>query len=285
MVKLPELPDRNVVRALKGKVDFYRWKGIHVARAWPRKSTVRQTEGSRQQQRWLQRSMDSSRIVSSQIKGNHFLSSRFGRWTWRDHFMVYYFGTIKPDHDPGALDHPHETPFPNPDPLNHYWGIIAYRMVHDEPNNPVLEIIPTQPMDIYLHINRRVPAVEQRRVTRPGILYHAGVYHDHSLEGSAFFGSTDNNIIWRFPLVNFAINFPNRWHFLKFISRDAATGHVGLGHSPIFALFIRERSFYEPGSNSWPGGFIKIPRDNASRGNFIGISGEFFAPFQYPPVF
>lgn len=35
MAKLTEMPSKAIIRALKGKVDFYVWRGIPVARAWP----------------------------------------------------------------------------------------------------------------------------------------------------------------------------------------------------------------------------------------------------------
>lgn len=30
------MPDRSVIVAMRGKVDYYYWKGIPVARAWPK---------------------------------------------------------------------------------------------------------------------------------------------------------------------------------------------------------------------------------------------------------
>lgn len=36
MVKLTALPEQAIISGLKGKIDFYLWKGIPVARRWPR---------------------------------------------------------------------------------------------------------------------------------------------------------------------------------------------------------------------------------------------------------
>ena len=36
MSKLTVLPHQAIIDGLKGKVDFYLWKGIPVARKWPR---------------------------------------------------------------------------------------------------------------------------------------------------------------------------------------------------------------------------------------------------------
>jgi len=37
MTRLSGVPPRGIVLGLKGIVDFYSWKGIPVARRWPRK--------------------------------------------------------------------------------------------------------------------------------------------------------------------------------------------------------------------------------------------------------
>lgn len=36
MAVLTELPHENIIRGFKGKIDFYLWKGISCARAWPK---------------------------------------------------------------------------------------------------------------------------------------------------------------------------------------------------------------------------------------------------------
>ena len=36
MAKLTALPEQAIISGLKGKIDFYLWKGIPVARTWPR---------------------------------------------------------------------------------------------------------------------------------------------------------------------------------------------------------------------------------------------------------
>lgn len=43
MTRLKELPEIQVIKGFKGKVDFYLWKGIAVARRWPRKTTIPKT--------------------------------------------------------------------------------------------------------------------------------------------------------------------------------------------------------------------------------------------------
>lgn len=36
MAKLQKLPNLNIINGFKGKIDFYVWMGIPVARSWPR---------------------------------------------------------------------------------------------------------------------------------------------------------------------------------------------------------------------------------------------------------
>jgi len=36
MAKLTTLPSQDIISGLKGKIDFYLWMGIPVARKWPR---------------------------------------------------------------------------------------------------------------------------------------------------------------------------------------------------------------------------------------------------------
>jgi hypothetical protein len=36
MAKMERMPDRATIRAGRGKVDFYLWKGVPCCRSWPR---------------------------------------------------------------------------------------------------------------------------------------------------------------------------------------------------------------------------------------------------------
>lgn len=43
MAVLKQLPEEHIIKGMKGTVDFYEWKGIAVARKWPRKAIPTQT--------------------------------------------------------------------------------------------------------------------------------------------------------------------------------------------------------------------------------------------------
>jgi len=47
MARIHALPSLEVIRGLKGIIDFYLWKGLPCARAWPRWRPARQSEASK----------------------------------------------------------------------------------------------------------------------------------------------------------------------------------------------------------------------------------------------
>lgn len=47
MARLTALPSLEIIRGFKGKIDFYLWKGLPCARAWPRYRQERTTPGSK----------------------------------------------------------------------------------------------------------------------------------------------------------------------------------------------------------------------------------------------
>lgn len=47
MARLPALPSESIIRGFKGIIDFYLWRGLPCARAWPRYRPARQTDASR----------------------------------------------------------------------------------------------------------------------------------------------------------------------------------------------------------------------------------------------
>lgn len=40
------MPGMDIIRSMKGKLDFYDYKGLAVARAWPRRSSLPQSPAS-----------------------------------------------------------------------------------------------------------------------------------------------------------------------------------------------------------------------------------------------
>jgi len=50
MARLVILPNQGIIDGFKGTVDFYLWKGVPCARAWPRKPTKQRS--AKVQQTW-----------------------------------------------------------------------------------------------------------------------------------------------------------------------------------------------------------------------------------------
>lgn len=94
MVLLDRLPDPNVIRALKGTVDFYIDKGRVIARSWPQKRRgaprLTETYGNH----WLAFANDRYRALHGQQLRFYHLLSRQGSFTPRDFFMKHFFGTF-----------------------------------------------------------------------------------------------------------------------------------------------------------------------------------------------
>jgi hypothetical protein len=144
MVKLHTVPDSGTIRALKGSVDFYTWKGISVARSWPRKPKLPLAPAALQAQRWLQLANQHYRASSSLIKGDFHWLTLNTTWTPRDAYMGYFFGTIPWPREglPGA--DPNPPPYPIPDPNSHYGAMQARVLITDSFSHPWLTIDTTQ---------------------------------------------------------------------------------------------------------------------------------------------
>lgn len=92
MTRLLALPEDSIIKGLKGSVDFYYWKGIPVARAWPRKSTYTpstQEQASRSQ--FGENLTALSSIPAEMVYGVPEALTNNG-WTWRDAWVTSIYG-------------------------------------------------------------------------------------------------------------------------------------------------------------------------------------------------
>ena len=92
MTRLEQLPEDSIIKGLKGTVDFYYWKGIPVARQWPRKANY---TPSPQEQTSRQNFGDNLTALSSlpeeMITGVPAALQNNG-WTWRDAWVSSIYG-------------------------------------------------------------------------------------------------------------------------------------------------------------------------------------------------
>lgn len=150
MVVLSSLPDPSVVRALRGKVDFYQDKGRYIARSWPRKSLKPNTLPEVQMQDQLRRSNQVWRLGNSYWMAQHWLSTYLYSYVARDMFNKYRFGTV-PWHPPfPGLDRAPRQSYPLDDPEQNFWSVSGMNMHYvedglarftvriEDPVNPIL---------------------------------------------------------------------------------------------------------------------------------------------------
>ena len=119
MAKLAGLPPAGVIRALKGKVDFYVQNGQVLARKWPviTKSTV--TEKVLAYNRRFSYAMKVARALPKTIVYCWWAMSLNTHWSWRDVFYRNYSGAADGSTAPKfPLTKPH---FPFPDLRSRYW--------------------------------------------------------------------------------------------------------------------------------------------------------------------
>lgn len=133
MVVLKNLPDAATIRSYKGLVDFYNWKGLSVARGWPRRPRTPRAPKVRIQQEWLKQANAEWSTCHPSIKTGFSIAALRTVWTARDLFMKYYFGTIQRHPLESPRREVHATPYAPSDYPTHYWAVLDWDafLVHD----------------------------------------------------------------------------------------------------------------------------------------------------------
>lgn len=94
MAKLDALPDPEVIRQFRGVIDFYIWRGIPVARAWPKKPS-QLTPATIQAATVFK---EISRLLQNTWGPMHDYCHRIGEpygWTWKDVMTRAAFGNLQ----------------------------------------------------------------------------------------------------------------------------------------------------------------------------------------------
>lgn len=94
MAKLTRLPEQEIIDGLKGKVDFYLWMGIPVARSWPR--SPGQDRALSVQSTWpaFTYAAQNWNTLSKEIRGAYISMSLNTGLTGRDMFMRSYLSGL-----------------------------------------------------------------------------------------------------------------------------------------------------------------------------------------------
>lgn len=278
MVKLAVLPDYGTIRALKKKIDFYDWKGVHVARRWPRKPLKPLSAAALQQQRWLQIAMGHYRASSTLVKAEFRWLVAASTWTPRDAFMAHYFGTLPAPWEGVRPPDPNQPPYPIPDPHNHYCAVLARLMWIYFPGKPVMHIDTTQQADWHMFYATSPVSFEWGHRTRYGHTYptapawrHVGPFNAKPM---THFG--DN--IYAIAFDQFLPVAGEKILYFWFRIDPDAPAYAARGHSPMFAVRLFAPWMYPQGFASPCGGLLHTHGPSLRLPHY-----PFHAPVLYPP--
>jgi hypothetical protein len=80
----------KIIDALSGIVDFYYWKGIPVARQWPRKTTIPPSAAVLASRRAFTQSRIDLRAVSGSVRAAWNISAVGAKQSWLDYYTSIY---------------------------------------------------------------------------------------------------------------------------------------------------------------------------------------------------
>lgn len=92
MARLERLPDSATIMAMRGRVDFYEWKGVPVARAWPQPSRQPRTAGSIASSRRFQAYTKMTGAIDPGMRADYRRFVRGHGITWVDAFRAFAGG-------------------------------------------------------------------------------------------------------------------------------------------------------------------------------------------------
>jgi len=84
------MPDENKIATLKGLVDFYYYKGVPVARSWPKSPTLPRNENVQKGMAVFTAAAHLMKETSPEVIDAWKEMARHSPQTWRDYFMRGY---------------------------------------------------------------------------------------------------------------------------------------------------------------------------------------------------
>ncbi len=230
MVKLIGLPDKDVIRAFKGSIDFYVHKGQARVRSWPRWTLTERSPRVVAQQPWLAEADAQYSALRPFTSWGLKQLARTGSFTSRDIFMKHYFGTCP---DPVPYTHtpcPHPTPFPFPDPVHHYQFPQGVRLREEANGDRFMDFLmpeSARPYAYYRFIqvwSSIAPAFHPLLYTRRGITYTGYVQPiAHQLD-VAWLATWDPAGFWSLPFKYFYDIEPENFLFFTIRSYNYLPG-------------------------------------------------------------
>lgn len=254
MAKLARLPDYGTIRALKKRVDFYDWRGIHVARSWPRKPRPPLGPAALQQQLWLQDAMLAYRKTSNILKGDLKWLTLGTSWTPRDAFMAFYFGTVPWPFERFHGTDPNKPPYPRPDPFSHYVAILAHTLWVYTDGHPWYQIDTTQIANWKFVFSYNKPTHSWLSRSRYGHVYPTTPYWSDnnpwfSIDPIYSFGTAHSFDLWQ---LQHPTDDRDVWFFFAVYPLPGYPPSKGF--PLIFHLRLPPRGAYRPGDYGASGG-------------------------------
>lgn len=91
MAKIAQMPALDVVKSLRGKLDFYRWCGLTIVRTWPRKSTsARSPYATATSEKFSYINLQAS-TITPELQTAYSTLADASRYTWKDWEVSLYF--------------------------------------------------------------------------------------------------------------------------------------------------------------------------------------------------
>lgn len=130
MTKLTALPEQAVISGFKGVVDFYLWKGIPVARKWPRSPEGPRTAAVQAQWPAFIAAARLWMLLSPEIQSAYRTMTAGGSLSGRDIFTRAYLT--------GLFDYPHVPPEPPGVQLANHWAPLTHTASTTAPGGKII---------------------------------------------------------------------------------------------------------------------------------------------------
>lgn len=92
MTRLEALPEDSIIKGLKGAVDFYYWKGIPVARKWPRKANYTPSPQEQASRSQFGENLSALSNLPAELVEGVMKELQNNGWTWRDAWVSGIYG-------------------------------------------------------------------------------------------------------------------------------------------------------------------------------------------------
>lgn len=245
MPKLDRLPEKSIIRGLRGILDFYVHKSQPMVRTWPNKPAPydrKQTQPTLDLSRDLDFTFHThTKCVRDVWKAN----AASGSWTWRDLAYRFFFGTHF-DRDTfdrysgynyGLYYPPGKTwKVPRPDPLQRYWTVTRILSIGTGFGGLIkFELNGAPPHPIFINGPRPPKPVQEWR-TRRGEDIFCG-YTWQWPRGTRFNSPhpiySDPNA----PASGVRLGFGNAIRFVQLVSMTLDNGYIWPCYGPLVMVF------------------------------------------------